>query len=118
MIQNIEKYLDALFSAHASVSSLEEALNTVKSNAELKEIFNDPNVTLEEKKNVSKDLFAPSVNDFVAELAASGKIDSLGEIVEAYISQLNKQNNVAEATITCVTEPDDEQLKGIKEFVC
>ena len=50
MIQNIEKYLDALFSAHASVSSLEEALNTVKSNAELKEIFNDPNVTLEEKK--------------------------------------------------------------------
>ena len=53
MIQNIEKYLDALFSAHASVSSLEEALNTVKSNAELKEIFNDPNVTLEEKKNVS-----------------------------------------------------------------
>ena len=118
MIQNIEKYLDALFSAHASVSSLEEALNTVKSNAELKEIFNDPNVTLEEKKNVSKELFAPSVNDFVAELAASGKIDSLGEIVEAYISQLNKQNNVAEATITCVTEPDDEQLKGIKEFVC
>ena len=118
MIQNIEKYLDALFSAHASVSSLEEALNTVKSNAELKEIFNDPNVTLEEKKNVCKELFAPSVNDFVAELAASGKIDSLGEIVEAYISQLNKQNNVAEATITCVTEPDDEQLKGIKEFVC
>ena len=118
MIQNIEKYLDALFSAHASVSSLEEALNTVKSNAELKEIFNDPNVTFEEKKNVSKELFAPSVNDFVAELAASGKIDSLGEIVEAYISQLNKQNNVAEATITCVTEPDDEQLKGIKEFVC
>ena len=54
----------------------------------------------------------------MAELAASGKIDSLGEIVEAYISQLNKQNNVAEATITCVTEPDDEQLKGIKEFVC
>ena len=49
MIQNIEKYLDALFSAHASVSSLEEALNTVKSNAELKEIFNDPNVTLEAK---------------------------------------------------------------------
>ena len=96
MIQNIEKYLDALFSAHASASSLEEALNTVKSNAELKEIFNDPNVTLEEKKNVSKELFAPSVNDFVAELAASGKIDSLGEIVEAYISQLNKQNNVAE----------------------
>ena len=118
MIQNIEKYLDALFSAHASVSSLEEALNTVKSNAELKEIFNDPNVTLEEKKNVCKELFAPSVNDFVAELAASGKIDNLGEIVEAYISQLNKQNNVAEATITCVTEPDDEQLKGIKEFVC
>ena len=69
MIQNIEKYLDALFSAHASVSSLEEALNTVKSNAELKEIFNDPNVTLEEKKNVCKELFAPSVNDFVAELA-------------------------------------------------
>ena len=70
MIQNIEKYLDALFSAHASVSSLEEALNTVKSNKELKDIFNDPNVTLEEKKNVTKELFAPSVKDFIADLAA------------------------------------------------
>ena len=118
MIQNIEKYLDALFSAHASVSSLEEALNTVKSNDELRDIFNDPNVNLEEKKNVAADLFAPSVKDFIGELASNGKIDSLGEIVEAYISALNKQNNVAEATITCVTEPDDEQLKGIKEFVC
>ena len=117
MIQNIEKYLDALFSAHASVSSLEEALNTVKSNKELKDIFNDPNVTLEEKKNVTKELFAPSVKDFIADLAANGKIDSLGEIIEAYISALNKQNNVANATITCVTEPNDEQLKGIKEFV-
>ena len=117
MIQNIEKYLDALFSAHASVSSLEEALNTVKSNKELKDIFNDPNVTLEEKKNVTKELFAPSVKDFIADLAANGKIDSLGEIIEAYISALNKQNNVANATITCVTEPNDEQLKGIREFV-
>ena len=59
MIQNIEKYLDALFSAHASVSSLEEALNTVKSNAELKEIFNDPNVTLEEKKKPFVRSFLP-----------------------------------------------------------
>ena len=117
MIQNIEKYLDALFSAHASVSSLEEALNTVKSNKELKDIFNDPNVTLEEKKNVTKELFAPSVKDFIADLAANGKIDSLGEIIETYISALNKQNNVANATITCVTEPNDEQLKGIREFV-
>lgn len=58
MIQNIEKYLDALFSAHASVSSLEEALNTVKSNAELKEIFNDPNVTLEERKTFLR-IFLP-----------------------------------------------------------
>ena len=74
MIQNIEKYLDALFSAHASVSSLEEALNTVKSNDELRDIFNDPNVNLEEKKNVAADLFAPSVKDFIGELASTARL--------------------------------------------
>ena len=58
MIQNIEKYLDALFSAHASVSSLEEALNTVKSNAELKEIFNDLTLLLRKRKTFVR-IFLP-----------------------------------------------------------
>lgn len=117
-MQNIEKYLDALFSSHASVSSLEEALSTINSSNELKTVFNDPNVTVQEKKNAAAELFAPSVRAFVGDLAASGSIDSLGEIVEAYISELNRKNNVAEATITCVNEPDEKQLEGLRSFVC
>lgn len=118
MIQNIDSYIDALFSAHASVSSLEDALGKVKNTQELQEVFNDPNVTPQEKAKVSAELFAPSVAEFVGDLAAKGKIDALPEIIEAYISALNRQNNIAQATITCVTEPDAEQLDGIKKFVC
>lgn len=118
MIQNIENYLDSLFSANIGVSGLEDALKLIKASSELRTVLDDPNVPAEDKAKVAEDLFVPSVKDFILQLAKQGKIDDLEEIIERYVSEINKKNNVASAKVFCVNAPDDKQLVGIKKFVC
>ena len=118
MIQNIENYLDSLFSANIGVSGLEDALKLIKASSELRTVLDDPNVPAEDKAKVAEDLFVPSVKDFILQLAKQGKIDDLEEIIERYVSEINKKNNVASAKVFCVNAPDDKQLAGIKKFVC
>ncbi len=118
MIQNIENYLDSLFSANIGVSGLEDALKLIKASSELRTVLDDPNVPAEDKAKVAEDLFVPSVKDFILQLAKQGKIDDLEEIIERYVSEINKKNNVASAKVFCANAPDDKQLVGIKKFVC
>lgn len=118
MSQNIEKYLEALLSSQVSVSSLEDALRTIKSNSDLAEIMDNPNVSAEEKKKVIDELFAPSVKELLTDLSSDCSINRLEELIQLYIEELDRQNNVAAATVYCTTPPDEKQMKGIKAFVC
>ncbi len=118
MIRNIDKYLETLLSSNVSVSALEDALKIFNSSEELVQILDNPNVSQSEKHAVIDDLFAPSVRAFIAELAAEGSSAQLEEILCAYINELDKKNNIANATVYCTTPPNDEQLEGIIAFVC
>lgn len=118
MIHNIDKYLEALLSSNVSVSALEDALKIFNSSDELVQILDNPNVTQGEKCAVIDDLFAPSVRAFIEKLAAEGETSHFEEILCAYIKELDKKNNIANATVYCTTPPNDEQLEGIKAFVC
>lgn len=118
MIQNIDNYLDSLQKTQVSVSSLEEALRIIASSSELAEILDNPNVSSAEKKTVIDELFSPSVREFISGLASECKVNSLEEIVDAFIKELDRKNNIADATVYCVTPPDEKQLDGIKNFVC
>lgn len=118
MIQNIENYLKSLFSANVSVSGLEDALKLIKASSELKAVLNDPNVPAADKAKVAEELFVPSVKDFILQLSKQGNIDDLEEIINNYVLEINKENNVVSAKVFCVNAPDDKQLEGIKKFVC
>ncbi len=118
MIRNIDKYLETLLSSNVSVSALEDALKIFNSSEELVQILDNPNVSQSEKHAVIDDLFSPSVRAFIAELAAEGSSAQLEEVLCAYINELDKKNNIANATVYCTTPPNDEQLEGIKAFVC
>ena len=118
MSQNIEKYLEALLSSQVSVSSLEDALRTINSNSDLAEIMDNPNVSAEEKKKVIDELFSPSVKELLTDLSSDCSINRLEELIQLYIEELDRQNNVAAATVYCTTPPDEKQMKGIKAFVC
>lgn len=118
MSSSFSKYIDALLASQTSVSSLEDALRIVKSSSELVDTLDNPNITPAEKEKVVDDLFAPSVKKVMFDLSKDCRIDALEDIVTEYIHVLDKQSNVADAVIYCVTPPDEKQLEGIKEFIC
>ena len=118
MSSSFSKYIDALLASQTSVSSLEHALRIVKSSSVLVDTLDNPNITPAEKEKVVDDLFAPSVKKVIFDLSKDCRIDALEDIVTEYIHVLDKQSNVADAVIYCVTPPDEKQLEGIKEFIC
>ncbi|MDE6470680.1 MAG: F0F1 ATP synthase subunit alpha [Eubacterium sp.] len=118
MINNIDNYLESLFKLHVSVSNLEDAMKILSSSSELDDMLDNPNITHSEKEKIVNDLFSSSVRKIVCEFADECKISDFAELVSEYAKAVNKKNNIADATVYCVTPPDEKQLNGIKNFVC
>ena len=117
MIKNQDLYIQNLLSNQVSVGSLEDALRLYNSSEELRETLNNPNYPAEEKQQVINDLFAPSVREFLGELAENCQCGDLEELIEAYIVEGDRKKNIVHATVTCINPPDEKQLKGIEDFV-
>ena len=117
MIKNQDLYIQNLLSNQVSVGSLEDALRLYNSSEELRETLNNPNYPAEEKQQVINDLFAPSVREFLGELAEKCQCGDLEELIEAYIVEGDRKKNIIHATVTCFNPPDEKQLKGIEDFV-
>lgn len=117
MIKNQDLYIQNLLSNQVSVGSLEDALRLYNSSEELRETLNNPNYPVEEKQQVINDLFAPSVREFLGELAEKCQCGDLEELIEAYIVEGDRKKNIIHATVTCINPPDEKQLKGIEDFV-
>ena len=117
MIKNQDLYIQNLLSNQVSVDSLEDALRLYNSSEELRETLNNPNYPAEEKQQVINDLFAPSVREFLGELAEKCQCGDLEELIEAYIVEGDRKKNIIHATVTCINPPDEKQLKGIEDFV-
>ena len=105
MIKNLDAYIEQLLSSKVGVSSLEDALRLISSSGELRETLNNPNYSEEEKQQVINELFAPSVNSFILALAKNCQCDDLKGIIDEYIVEIDKLNNITHATVSCVT-PD------------
>ena len=117
MIKNQDLYIQNLLSNQVSVGSVEDALRLYNSSEELRETLNNPNYPAEEKQQVINDLFAPSVREFLGELAEKCQCGDLEELIEAYIVEGDRKKNIIHATVTCINPPDEKQLKGIEDFV-
>lgn len=117
MIKNLDVYIEQLLSSNVSVSSLEDAQRLLTSSTELVETLNNPNYSFDEKQQVISELFAPSVKSFMTSLADNCQCSDLQEIIQAYMAEADKRNNITHAVISCTTPPNDEQLKGIVDFI-
>ncbi len=118
MLQKIDEYISALLKDNVSVSDIIKTKNVISSTNEVIEILDSQTVPLEEKINAAKELFPVSVMDTVSRLCENCHVKYFSEIAEGYRAALDKQNHIARATVYCVTEPNEEQLEGIKKFVC
>lgn len=118
MLQKIDEYVTALLKANVSADDIDKTDSVIKAAPEVSEILDNPTVSHDEKAAAVNELFPASVREFLLSVAENQEIASFAEIAKAYHEALDKKNNIATATVTCVTEPSDEQLDGLKAFVC
>lgn len=118
MTHNYDAYVDALLSKEAGVSDIEQMRAVLNSADEVCQILDSPSVTSSEKEKVIDELFPISVKDAVKLMATDCNVNAFDEISKEYLKALDKKNNIANATVICVNPPSDEQLEGIKRFIC
>ena len=118
MVKNIDEYISLLFSSNAGENDIEKAKAIFNSTEEVCRILDSAAVPSSEKETAVNELFPASVRSAVLKAAEKLETSAFGEIAEAYIKKLNEKSNIATAVITCVNEPDDQQLEGFKKFVC
>lgn len=118
MLQKIDEYVTALLKANVSADDIDKTDSVIKAAPEVSGILDNPAVSHDEKAAAVNELFPASVREFLLSVAENQEIASFAEIAKAYHEALDKKNNIATATVTCVTEPSDEQLDGLKAFVC
>ena len=118
MLQKIDEYVTALLKENVSADEIDKTDSVIKAAPEVSEILDNPAVSHDEKAAAVNELFPASVREFLLSVSENQEIASFAEIAKAYHEALDKKNNIATATVTCVTEPSDEQLDGLKAFVC
>lgn len=114
----IDDYVNALLSNEVSATDLDRAKEIIFSSDELLQILNSPSVSIQEKKRVVSEIFPASVITVVDKLSEHCHAEKICDVIDAYTTVLDRKNRVARATLICVTEPDENQLKGIEDFVC
>ncbi len=117
MVKNIDEYIALLSSSRAGVSDIEKAEAVFNSTKEVVEILNNPSIPRAERENAINELFPPSVRACVLKISDDCACGDFSEIAGAYADELDRLSNIETAYITCVTEPDEKQKKGLKEFV-
>lgn len=118
MIQDYERFVSALMNSNSSADDINKAGAIIASTDEVIEILDSPAVPLAEKQNVVSDLFPMSIQAVIIALCEECRVKDFAEIANQYFIALDSKNNIAHATVYCVTEPNAEQLEGIKKFVC
>ncbi len=118
MSLRIDDYVNVLLSNEVSTAELEKAKKILFSSEELLQILNSPSVSPQEKRRVVSEIFSASVKGVITALSEQCHADKIKEVLDAYTAVLDRKNRVARATLICVNEPDEKQLRGIEEFIC
>ena len=117
MNNSIASYIDLLLSLNVSANDIDKTRAIINSTNEVADILDSPVVPIVEKETAVNELFPPSVRKAVLKISENFDISYFDEIADSYLKELDKQSNIARAVITCVNEPNEEQLEGLKKFV-
>ena len=84
----------------------------------LSESLENPLVPFEEKSRVIDRVMPDEMKNFIKVTCKHRNIALLEEIFEDYEEICRKEKKILHAVMRYVTKPKDEQLKGIKAFLC
>ena len=111
-------YAKVLYGMPVSITTVQETENLFQENPELTQCLGNPLVSFEAKSRIIDRTVPQDMRSFVKVACRYHKTDLFDEIFNEYQELCRKDAGVLQAVLICVTPPGDEQLEGIKAFLC
>ena len=118
MTTAVVNYAKVLYGLPVSRITVQETQKIFQNNPALTECLGNPLVAFEAKCRVIDRTVPEEIRSFVKVACRYHKTDLLGEIFEKYQELCRRDSGALQAVLICVTPPGDEQLEGIKSFLC
>ena len=117
MIQAVEKYATMLKELEIPEDVIEQALDIFQTVPVLMEQFYNPAADLAGKHRAIDKIFPSQIRDMIKVMCDDQDIELFPEVCKAYKETQWKKTGKERAILKYVTEPTEEQLEGIREFV-
>ena len=117
MTQTAYNYARALYAISVPEEAVRSAWRSLKNCGELECILDHPLVPAREKNAVIERVFPKEIHNFMKVICKKGKVSLCPEIFQAYEAYRKKCDGVLEAVLYYVTEPKEDQLAGIRDFI-
>lgn len=109
---------DASLSGNEVLRTLREAAETFDSSEELKEVINNPSISVEEKQIVLSKIFQdkiiPVVYNFLFVLNLRKRLNIINEIADEYEKEIEHLNNIVRVNVVSAIDIEDEKKQDIK----
>ena len=112
-----ENYARVLFDLNIEPEHVQTARELLTGSDELLEALTSPIVTRVDKRKVIDRLFPAAAAGFVKVMSDNGDIGIAEEVFRAYDALIRKRDDVAYATFTYVTAPDEAQVEKLKKKI-
>lgn len=116
-MQNREKYIEQLVLMQMQPEALQHALDILKTVPQILDELENPSVSHEKKETIIQKIFPQASRSFLLTLAEDGVLDSLEEILEAYMARPGEDRTPLLCTLEYVAAPDEAQLLKIRNFL-
>ena len=111
-------YAKVLYGMPVSITTVQETENLFQENPELTQCLGNPLVSFEAKSRIIDRTVPQDMRSFVKVACRYHKTDLFDEIFNEYQELCRKDAGVLQEVLICVTPPGDEQLEGIRNFLC
>ncbi len=112
-----DRYLEQLTRSKTRPEPLQSALELLKLVPQLQAELENPAVSEEKKESIVQKIFPQEARAFLLTLAGDQALDSLEEIIREYTARPEAERAPLSCVLEYVTEPDETQFEGIRQFL-
>ena len=111
-------YEKVLYELKISPETAADTAVMLESIPEILQVLTNPIVSQEEKHKVIDRIFPEELRNFMKVLCRYQKAQNAKEIFKKYQEYYNEQQNILNAELFYVIPPKEEQLNGIRKYLC
>lgn len=110
-------YAVVLYQLSIPQAAVDETSRLLGETVQLKQVLSSPVISLREKLKIIDRIFPAPMRAFLKVVCRNGYMDSIEDILTAYHDYSCERQGVLKAQLRCVTEPSQQQLTQMGQYL-